>query len=172
MLKVSILSLRCPEGTDCDVLWLSHKDTKVGLLRKMDSVPIEVGATIELIAISSGSATRADLDAAFEEKEDREAVERRRWRQFERSWDLRHLSHESAAADCDREVSVIEYGPRWWDEKYYDRTLSRSEDELIQFYNVLWIERQGDLAFRKAAGRVSKEVWDEYCSGHVEVILA
>jgi hypothetical protein len=29
------------------------------------------------------------------------------------------------------------------------------------FYNVLWIERKGDIAYRRAAGRVPKAVWEE-----------
>jgi len=39
------------------------------------------------------------------------------------------------------------------------------------FYNVLWIERRGQIAYRRAAGRVPKEVWDAECSPPMKIIL-
>ena len=39
------------------------------------------------------------------------------------------------------------------------------------FYNVLWIEREGDIAYRRAAGRVQKVVWEENCSEPLRVVL-
>jgi hypothetical protein len=39
------------------------------------------------------------------------------------------------------------------------------------FFNVLWIERKGDVAYRRAAGRVPKAVWEENCSKPIKVVL-
>jgi hypothetical protein len=40
-----------------------------------------------------------------------------------------------------------------------------------QFYNVLWIERKGEIAYRRAAGRIQKAIWEENCSGPVKIVL-
>jgi len=39
------------------------------------------------------------------------------------------------------------------------------------FYNVLWIERKGEIVYRKAAGRVPKVVWEANCTEPVRIIL-
>jgi hypothetical protein len=39
------------------------------------------------------------------------------------------------------------------------------------FYNVLWIERRGQIAYRRAAGHVPKEIWDANCTLPTKVIL-
>ncbi|KAF2674530.1 HET-domain-containing protein [Microthyrium microscopicum] len=39
------------------------------------------------------------------------------------------------------------------------------------FYNVLWIERKGDVAYRRAAGRIAKDVWESCDSRPVDLIL-
>jgi hypothetical protein len=151
------------------VLRLSLKDNKVGVLRKTDSHPVPVGAKIELIAISSGSATRKDLDAAYEEKEDRKAYNRRvsdRRRRLACRWEPAEVN------DVRTSFVKVDNTPQSPHERYYDRARSHSKDDIIYFYNVLWIERKGDLAFRKAAGRVLKSAWDEHCSGPVDIVLA
>jgi hypothetical protein len=146
----------------------------------------EAGTQIELIAISSGSATCKDLNAAFEEKKDREACDRRALDRLNsrRGGGIATEVHIGGEVyidmclstvrepDLDGGVNGFENNPKWWDEKYYDRAQSHSEDEIIHFYNVLWIERKGNLAFRKAVGRVLKSAWDEHCSGPVDIVLA
>lgn len=39
-----------------------------------------------------------------------------------------------------------------------------------EFYNVLWVETKGNVKYRKAAGWVSKDVWEETC-GELEAIV-
>jgi hypothetical protein len=43
--------------------------------------------------------------------------------------------------------------------------------KLYEFYNVLWIERDGDIASRKALGRVWKNAWDRQQVEEIDVIL-
>lgn len=49
--------------------------------------------------------------------------------------------------------------PLEWKEKSYD------------FYNVLWVWRSGDVMYRKAAGRVPKDIWEENCGPPQKVML-
>lgn len=49
--------------------------------------------------------------------------------------------------------------PLEWREKNYD------------FYNVLWVWTSGDVMYRKAAGRVPKDVWDKNCGPPQKITL-
>jgi hypothetical protein len=44
-------------------------------------------------------------------------------------------------------------------------------DREYHFYNVLWIERKGDIAYRRAAGRVPKALWEATCTPPRKLIL-
>jgi len=39
------------------------------------------------------------------------------------------------------------------------------------FFHVLWIERKGDVAYRRALGQVAKGAWERKCVKGVEIIL-
>jgi len=39
------------------------------------------------------------------------------------------------------------------------------------FYNVLWVERKQGIAYRRAAGRVPKAIWDANCTPLTKIIL-
>ena len=52
------------------------------------------------------------------------------------------------------------------DSRMLDKT-----DGMYRFYNVLWIERKGDIAYRRAAGRVPKAIWEANCTGPTKIIL-
>lgn len=39
------------------------------------------------------------------------------------------------------------------------------------FYNVLWVERKEGIAYRRAAGRVPKAIWDANCTLLTKIIL-
>jgi len=39
------------------------------------------------------------------------------------------------------------------------------------FYNVLWVERKEAIAYRCAAGRVPKTIWDASCTPLTKIIL-
>lgn len=45
------------------------------------------------------------------------------------------------------------------------------DGEFYRFYNVLWIEWEGFIAYRKAVGTVYKEMWDSQRLEDVDVIL-
>jgi hypothetical protein len=44
--------------------------------------------------------------------------------------------------------------------------------DVYEFYNVLWVERDGDLTYRKAPGRVWKPAWDRLHPEHVQMVLS
>lgn len=43
-------------------------------------------------------------------------------------------------------------------------------DMAYEFYNVLWVETRGNVKYRKAAGWVSKDIWEE-TPGALETIV-
>ncbi|KAK8109166.1 heterokaryon incompatibility protein-domain-containing protein [Apiospora sp. TS-2023a] len=45
------------------------------------------------------------------------------------------------------------------------------EPERYQFYNVLWVEIVDGIMYRKAAGRVPKEIWEENCGEPERIVL-
>lgn len=46
----------------------------------------------------------------------------------------------------------------------------RSGDYYL-FYHVLWIEWQGNVAYRRGLGRVVQKVWDDLPKDEVEILL-
>ena len=123
----------------------------------MDTASIPRGTKAELIAISLGSAAHRDIIDAFEEKLDRKVA--------------RTAGEREYARYVQMELEGIPYQDtrEWYEKPYYPEGVA--DDALVEFYNVLWIEREGDVVFRKAAGRVLKTAWDENCSGPVEINL-
>lgn len=45
------------------------------------------------------------------------------------------------------------------------------ENATCEWYNVLWIERGGGVAYRRACGWVPKHIWEAHAKGPVEVTL-
>ena len=43
--------------------------------------------------------------------------------------------------------------------------------ELYEFYNVLWVEWVGGVAYRKAHGRVDKGAWDRLDVEKIQLVL-
>jgi hypothetical protein len=43
--------------------------------------------------------------------------------------------------------------------------------QTYEFYNVMWIERKGDVSYRIAIGRVWKTAWDAKPSESVDIVL-
>jgi hypothetical protein len=147
----------------------------------MDDTQVVIGEKIELIAISSGSVGSEDLKSLFEERVCREK------RHFYRRGLTCIFFDEITGNDdtsggrfiyCDR--PTIRYKSSCRSIKA-DNRLDRSSDRPFQtdgesggefhFYNVLWIEREGEIAYRRAAGRVPKDVWEENCLESTRVIL-
>ncbi|GAB1312294.1 hypothetical protein MFIFM68171_02504 [Madurella fahalii] len=101
---------------------------------------------IQLIAISGGSVDRADLRSSFEEQADIKG--------YYRYSTLRSRGFK-------RHPSDGEQGKRLW----------RDGEGDYHLYNVLWVEYIEGVAYRKAAGRVTKEIWEANCSELKKVIL-
>jgi hypothetical protein len=59
---------------------------------------------------------------------------------------------------------------KWWLEEW--KCIDDIKDkDTYEFYNVLWIERKRDIAFRKALGRVWKDAWQRQQVEEIDVIL-
>lgn len=136
----------------CRILCLEDKQGRsAGLLQQMDDAEVEPGEEIELIAISSGSVSCADLESAFEEGVDRVG-----------RYSYRHgLTTVVFQRVPERDAEKVTSHP----------TKDGKTGGGYHFYNVLWIERKGGVAYRRAAGRVPKVVWEENCSEPVRVVL-
>lgn len=44
-------------------------------------------------------------------------------------------------------------------------------DKKYDFYNVLWVWKSGDVMYRKAAGRVPKDIWEKNCGPPQKITL-
>ena len=168
-----------PSRPSCDIIWISTRGKKIGLLRGMDATPIDPDTRAELIAISLGSATRNDLQNAYEENDDKEESfsatmnAMGRWLHASADCESEHFSAQSEEQYLEGSSRTRTHSHQdfleWHELPYYSL---RDDEDMVQFYNVLWIERKGNLAFRRAVGRVLKSAWDEHCLDPVDIILA
>lgn len=60
---------------------------------------------------------------------------------------------------CFRKRWCGAYPPSEWDDKTYE------------FYNVLWVETRGNITYRKAAGRVSRDIFEQNCGAPETIVL-
>lgn len=44
-------------------------------------------------------------------------------------------------------------------------------DMTYEFYNVLWVEARGNVKYRKAAGWISQEIWEDTCGALETIVL-
>jgi hypothetical protein len=72
------------------------------------------------------------------------------------------VSISQGYADDDRYIN-------WPDEWHLNERLTSTE--RYEFYHVLWIEWQNGIAYRRALGRVMKEVWQRQELERIELIL-
>lgn len=170
----------------CPVLVLQHNNGEfAGMLRLINHDRIRSGTRVELIAVSTGSASGRDFRQSYE------------WTALAQS--QTSIRSENVHGGF-RASKVYEYGERVLSsdlaiafgkrgandtlagqkpiKKRHGRLKRRSEDpyvscdpELCEFYNVLWIERRGNIAYRRACGWVSRYVWEANAYGPMEVIL-
>jgi hypothetical protein len=68
-------------------------------------------------------------------------------------------------ANIDRDESLKIWLEEW---KFIDDIKGR---DTYEFYNILWIERKGEVAYRKALGRVWKESWERQQVEEIDVTL-
>jgi ankyrin repeat protein len=194
--KISVFELpQFTEGPDqqdiCHVLCLQDTQKRsAGLLRQMDDAKVEPGEEIELIAISTGSASRTELESAFEEKIDRIGTYSYRRGLRTIGFD-RIIPGSSVEYNSEHEMLGIlrNFDCSYHANKPQPKRSVRGNTSLgakregpnpvrdgdsrgdYYFYNVLWIERKGDIAYRRAAGRVPKVIWEENCSKPIKVVL-
>lgn len=142
-----------------------------GVVRLLDDLQLPE-STVELIALSQGSVKVRELDAEYED----------RWRKTktqspELVWreDFPPYSNLSRLLSLDVKPSPLidavespllstqsSHPPRTniiASETQEDRPIRC--DELYEFYNVLVIEHQGDVVYRRGCGRVAKKAWEE-----------
>lgn len=142
-----------------------------------DAATIQPGSQLEMIAISTGSAFYPDIDKSYPERIDGRAF----WK-YERNSDEYHfrplgwhdgrdnsdgVGNFSAEDDTRQSLDAgIDVGP-------FARmgVHMQPEDSDYHFYNVLWVETIEGVMYRKAAGRVRKEIWDLNCGETVKVVL-
>ncbi|KAI1271993.1 heterokaryon incompatibility protein-domain-containing protein [Xylaria sp. FL0933] len=72
------------------------------------------------------------------------------------------ISEGLAWRDTDDEHTSLEE----WDQVHVIQSLTKYE-----FYNVLWIEWEQGIAYRKAVGRVWREAWKQLETSNIDVIL-
>jgi hypothetical protein len=170
-IKFSVFNLQqFADGPDvddiCYVICLEDAQGRAaGQLRLMDDSEVEVGDEIELIAISSGSVNYADTDKSFEEQVERDGTYSYNEGSRSRSIRFYTLSSRRPVKGAQTRIPVET-----------DRVVSQSIKDaggegVYHFYNVLWIDRQNDIAYRKAMGRVPKSIWEENCSKPMQVVL-
>ncbi|KAK4656244.1 hypothetical protein QC762_309610 [Podospora pseudocomata] len=163
-----------PKGEElCRVVSLADADGQpAGLLRLMDDhTEIRPGQEIELMAISLGSMGWDETFSSYEERVD-----------LLKSADYPRMEHsfvrDPPSDDEDgtgSETAPLTFRPRR--AAAVETAHSRAarpwgrKGEDYRFYNVLWIERRGGVAYRKAAGRVAREVWERNCGEKLSVIL-
>ncbi|EAT87959.1 hypothetical protein SNOG_04199 [Parastagonospora nodorum SN15] len=149
----------------CHLISLEDKHkASAGVLRLMDRAEVKPGDTIELVAISTGTIKARDLG----NKELGWMFNHTRKSETDGTWssELRELRKE-----------VLQYGvEKSGYKKPPDRLKephTRLEDSDLEynFYNVLWIERKGEIAYRRAAGRVPEVIWEANCTEPSQLIL-
>jgi hypothetical protein len=58
-----------------------------------------------------------------------------------------------------------------WRQHTWSRYEDEEDDPLCEFYNVLWIEHQGGIAYRKTCGWVPKYIWEAHAKVLVPIKL-
>ncbi|KAK0667873.1 heterokaryon incompatibility protein-domain-containing protein [Cercophora samala] len=183
-LKVPVTSLDKfrygPEGEEmCRVVSLADAAGRpAGLLRIMDDDndnEIKPGQGVELMAISTGSMGWEEVSSSYEENVDI-------FKSFSYKGGNVHMFEQDPPLDdddddddTDSESSPLTFRPRR--AVVVETAYSQTDrpwacgDEDYRFYNVLWIERRGEVAYRRAAGRVVKGVWEANCREKSRVVL-
>lgn len=145
-------------------------DEFAGVIRVLDDRQL-LGSTVELIALSLGSVKYRDLDAEYEDRWHKERSQSPELALEGQSPPYSNL-HRLLSSNVkpfpfngaigtplqSLQSSNLLQTNRVVSEAQIDRSVD--EDELYEFYNVLLIEHQGDVAYRRGCGRVAKEVWE------------
>lgn len=163
----------------CPVVTLEDDEGRwAGALTVMeDGATIQSGSQLEMIAISSGSAFYPDIDKSYPERIDGRAF----WK-YERNSDEYHFKPLGWHDERDNSGGVGKFSAEDDTRQSLDAGIDvgpfarmglhmQPEDSDYHFYNVLWVETIEGVMYRKAAGRVPKEIWDLNCGETVKVVL-
>lgn len=178
----------------CPVLTLEDiKGRWAGAMTIMENeAPVQSGSELKMIAISTGSASQGDVAASYPEKIDSQGY----WC-YGPSWEDYHFrpldwrddldngggSGKFSAADDTRQSldAGIDVGPfsyRYCRDMRYigpavgPRTPAEPDQpERYHFYNVLWVETIEGVMYRKAVGRVPREIWELNCGEPTKIVL-
>lgn len=178
----------------CPVITLEDEEGRwAGAMTIMENnVSVQSGSPLKMIAISTGSASQRDVARSYPEMIDSRGY----WRYgpLLEFYHFRPLDcHDgldnggssgkfSAADDTRQSLSAgIDVGP--FASRYcLDRSNTSpsvgpktpegsNEPERYHFYNVLWVETFEGVMYRKAAGRVPKDIWELNCGEPTEIVL-
>lgn len=169
-----------PEIQDlCPVVTLEDdKGRWAGVLTIMeDGATIQSGSQLEMIAISAGSAFHEDVGKSYPERVDSTGF----WK-YERNSDEYHFRPLGWQDDRDNSGGAGKFSAEDDTRQSLDAGIDvenfagmglhmQPEDSDYHFYNVLWVETIEGVMYRKAAGRVPKEIWDLNCGETVKVVL-
>lgn len=176
----------------CPVITLEDKQGRwAGAMTIMENTSsVQSGSELEMVAISTGSALQSDVAASYPEKIDsdgywcyRRSSEQYRFKPLD--WhgglDIGAGEGEFSAADSARQSlnSGIDVGPFASCHRpdntgaTVGATASAGSDrpERYHFYNILWVETIDGVMYRKAVGRVPKEVWELNCGEPTKIVL-
>lgn len=175
----------------CPIVTLEDEKRRwAGAMRIMeDRAGVRSGSKLEMIAISTGDAFYGDAKRSYPEWIDSHG----RW-----SWGRKYggiqygdylfrpldwhddqdggggVSNFSAEVDTRKSLDAgIDVGPfaRLFAFPYLESAETIFGGNTYQFYNVLWVETIDGVMYRKAAGRVRKEIWELNCGEDTEVVL-
>lgn len=157
-----------------------------------NQVSVQSGSELRIIAISTGSTLQGDVAGSYPERIDSEGywcyeplLEDYHFRPLD--WrdglDKEGGSGKYSAADDTRQSldAGIDVGPFAY--RYCldmgkvgpavgpTATAEPSRHERYHFYSVLWVETIGGIMYRKAAGRVPREIWELNCGEPTKIVL-
>lgn len=183
-----------PPFKTCDLICLEDKrGRRAGVLRRMDDTAVNAGDLVELIAVSIGvvngnDAAGDEADKMYKQPMEPYAHERQRVEALENRKPMEYVFGtlpyftSDYSGEYGVDISCFTLSPL---RKCIIMltTFQELEEEMeaygtegpcgreYHFYNVLWIERRDQIAYRRAAGRVPKEVWDAVCSPPMQIII-
>lgn len=159
-----------PKASDCcPVVVLEDGEGRwAGAFRITDvDSDIKPQAKVELVAVSTGSGSFDEIGSDFAEQVDANGSWEYPWKRWPH-----HIVHfEPTQESTDRSKGVLQGREGGADEDCGPFRHNRYNSSLYHFYNVLWVETRDKVMYRKAAGRVPKEVWERNCGKPEQIEL-
>lgn len=197
----SVIYKANPEVEDCcPVITLEDEQGRwAGLLRVMDdSTMVDAGQKIQLVAISKGSSSRLEAASTYEAVVDSHGCYSNR-KNFHYHFVSVTNSQEISAEEgndatlkhrhskrfrasqvrLENKESGLDLGPFYSASSSCISLSNKTSsslpldwaDETYSFYNVLWVETKDGVMYRKAAGRISENIWEQNCGISQKITL-